>query len=143
MFSASRSSRARPRRHSWWPLRERGGVYRLPVRINDTITLDFTLDSGAADVQIPADVVSTLIRSETLMARDFQGEQIYVQADGSEIPSRRFTLRELRVGNHRLTNVDASVGGAKSGLLLGQSFLSRFKSWTLDNRQHVITLNER
>ena len=94
-------------------------------------------------MQIPADVVSTLIRSETLMARDFQGEQIYVQADGSEIPSRRFTLRELRVGNHRLTNVDASVGGAKSGLLLGQSFLSRFKSWTLDNRQHVITLNER
>jgi predicted aspartyl protease len=124
-------------------LRERGGVYRLPVRINDTITLDFTLDSGAADVQIPADVVLTLIRSETLTPRDFQGERIYEQADGSKSPSQRFILRELRVGDHRLTNVAASVGDTKGGLLLGQSFLSRFKSWTLDNEQHVVTLTER
>jgi uncharacterized protein len=124
-------------------LRERGGVYRLPVRINDTITLDFTLDSGAADVQIPADVVLTLIRSETLTPRDFQGERIYEQADGTRSPSQRFILRELRVGDHRLTNVAASVGDTKGGLLLGQSFLSRFKSWTLDNEQHVVTLTER
>ena len=35
-----------------------GGTYVVPVLINDAITLDFVVDSGAADVSIPADVVS-------------------------------------------------------------------------------------
>jgi hypothetical protein len=34
----------------------------VPVVINDKITLDFTIDIGAADVSIPADVFSTLRR---------------------------------------------------------------------------------
>src|SRR3954469_25482579 len=39
-----------------------GGVFEIPVRINGAITLSFILDSGAADVQIPFDVFSTLVR---------------------------------------------------------------------------------
>ena len=121
-------------------LRMRGGVYRVPVRINDALTLDFTLDSGASDVSIPADVVLTLFRTETLGSGDFIGSKTYVLADGSELPSMTFRLRELRVGSYRLANVTASVGPPTSELLLGQSFLSRFKTWTLDNERHVIAL---
>jgi Aspartyl protease len=40
-----------------------GGTFVIPVLINGQITLNFTIDSGAADVSIPADVVSTLIRT--------------------------------------------------------------------------------
>lgn len=123
-------------------LNQRGGLYRVPVRINDQMTLYFTLDSGATDVQIPADVVLTLYRTETLAPSDFIGEQTYVLADGSKVPSARFTLRELRVGSHRLTNVVASVGAPAGDLLLGQSFLSRFKTWMLDNERHVLVLTE-
>lgn len=122
------------------PLKDEGGTYRVPVRINDALTLNFTLDSGAADVLIPADVVSTLVRTETLTDNDFVGEQTYVLADGSKLPSARFTLRDLQVGAQRLTNVAASVGPVASSPLLGQSFLSRFKSWTLDNERHALVL---
>jgi len=45
------------------PLKVEGGTLLVPVLINDRITLDFTVDSGAADVSIPADVVSTLNRT--------------------------------------------------------------------------------
>jgi tetratricopeptide (TPR) repeat protein len=48
------------------PMREEGGTYVVPVLINGAITLDFIVDSGAADVSIPADVVSTLVRTGTL-----------------------------------------------------------------------------
>ena len=121
-------------------LRQRNGIYRVPVRINDAITLDFTLDSGASDVQIPADVVMTLFRTETLTENDFKGTATYVLADGSKLPSARFVLRELKVGEHRLLDVGASVGSAAGELLLGQSFLSRFSSWTLDNARHALVL---
>ena len=46
------------------------------------------------------------------------------------------------MGTHRLTNVPASVGPATGELLLGQSFLSRFRSWTFDNSRHALVLTE-
>jgi hypothetical protein len=119
-----------------------GGTYRVPVRINDSLTLDFTIDSGATDVLIPADVVQTLVRNGTLVQSDFIGEKTYVLADGSRLPSVTFKLRDLRVGSHQLQNVTASAGTPKSEPLLGQSFLSRFKSWTLDNQRHVVVLTD-
>ena len=47
------------------PMQPEGGIYVVPVLINDAITLDFVVDSGAADVSIPADVVLTLMRTKT------------------------------------------------------------------------------
>ena len=47
------------------PLRKEGGTFVAPVLINGAITLDFTVDSGAADVSVPADVFSTMQRTGT------------------------------------------------------------------------------
>jgi clan AA aspartic protease (TIGR02281 family) len=124
-------------------LTEKGETYLVPVRINDAITLDFLIDSGASDVLIPADVAMTLFRTKTLAGGDFLGERTYVLADGSKLPSARFTLRQLKVGSHVVLNVTASVGPATSEPLLGQSFLSRFGSWTMDNGRHILLLTER
>jgi clan AA aspartic protease (TIGR02281 family) len=115
-----------------------GGVYAVPVLINGAITLDFVVDSGAADVSIPADVVSTLIRTKTLKASDFIGRQTYVLADGSKVPSQTFLIRSLKVGDRVIEDVTASVASASGSLLLGQSFLSRFKSWSVDNTKHAL-----
>ena len=42
------------------PVEIEGGTFIVPVTINDKITLNFNIDSGASDVSVPADVVSTL-----------------------------------------------------------------------------------
>ena len=62
------------------------------------ITLKAIVDSGASDVSVPADVVSTLIRTGTITNDDFLGQQTYVLADGSKVPSARFQIRSLKVG---------------------------------------------
>jgi TPR repeat protein/predicted aspartyl protease len=124
------------------PMRIEGGTYVVPVLINDAITLDFIVDSGAADVSIPADVVSTLMRTKTLKETDFLGEQTYVLADGSKVPSQTFVIRSLKVGNTVLENVHGSVASVHGTLLLGQTFLSRFKSWSVDNTKHALLLSE-
>ena len=124
------------------PMQMQGGIYVVPVLINDAITLDFIVDSGAADVSIPADVVMTLMRTGTLRDSDFLGEKTYVLADGSEVPSQTFRIRSLKVGNRVLENVNGSVASVKGSLLLGQSFLSQFKSWSVDNGRHALLLSE-
>ncbi|TYL80820.1 retroviral-like aspartic protease family protein [Bradyrhizobium cytisi] len=121
-------------------MEQSGGVYVVPVRFNDIITLPAVVDSGASDVSIPADIVSTLIRTKTITNEDFLGEQIYVLADGSKVPSHRFRIRSLKVGNKTVENVVGSVASANATILLGQSFLSKLKSWSVDNDQHTLIL---
>lgn len=117
-----------------------GGIYQVPVRFNDTITLSAVVDSGASDVSIPADIVLTLWRAKTINETDFLGTQTYILADGSKVPSSRFRLKSLKVGNRTIENVDASIADIKAQILLGQSFLSKFKSWSIDNERHALIL---
>ena len=120
------------------PLELSGGTFIVPVVINDSITLRFTIDSGAADVSVPADVASTLVRTGTITDADFIGSKTFVLADGSTVPSAEFRLRSLKLGSLTLTNVVASISDARGPLLLGQSFLSRLSSWSIDNDRHVL-----
>jgi clan AA aspartic protease (TIGR02281 family) len=118
------------------------GTYVVPVVINDKITLEFTLDSGASDVSIPLDVFSTLVRTHTISGNDLLGKVQYTLADGSTHAAERFRIRSLRVGNLELRGVIASVAPPQGSLLLGQSFLSQLQSWSVDNKRHVLILNE-
>lgn len=122
------------------PLKNENGIFVVPVEVNGAITLDFVVDSGATDVSVPADVVSTLIRTRTIGPSDFVGQQTYVLADGSEAPSDIFIIRSLKVGDHVVQNVRASIASPKATLLLGQSFLRHFKSWSIDNARHALIL---
>jgi hypothetical protein len=123
------------------PLQLHNGVFAVPVVINQAINIPFILDSGAADVQLPAEVVLTLIRTGTVSEEDFVGKSSYILANGSTLRSPRFIIREMRVGQHVVRNVAASIGQVVSSEpLLGQSFLSKLPSWTLDNNRHVLIL---
>src|SRR5271170_1586846 len=115
------------------PLKREGGIFVVPVEINGAITLDFGVDSGASDVSVPADVFSTLTRTGTIRDTDIVGEQTYVLADGSKSQSITFTIRSLKVGDKIVENVRGSIAAPQGTLLLGQSFLERFKSWSIDN----------
>lgn len=121
-------------------LKREGGVLVLPVQVNDRITLDFTIDSGAADVVIPADVFSTLSRTGTITSKDMMASQVYELADGSRHEARRFRIRSLRIGNLELRNIVGSLTPAGGTLLLGQSFLSHLPSWSIDNRRGLLAI---
>jgi clan AA aspartic protease (TIGR02281 family) len=122
------------------PLTKERGTFVVPVQINGAITLDFNVDSGAADVSVPADVFSTLTRTGTIRDTDIIGEQTYVLADGAQTKSTTFTIRSLKVGDLVIENVIGGVLPMQGSLLLGQSFLERFKSWSVDNTKHVLHL---
>ena len=117
-----------------------GGTFLVPVLINGIIPLHFTVDSGAAHVSIPADVVMTLTRTGTITDSDFVGEQTYILADGRRIKSKTFRIRQLKVGDRLIENVLGSISDVNGSLLLGQSFLSRFKKVSFDYSQGLLVL---
>ena len=131
-----------PRNSIRVPLKKDGGTFGVPVEINSTLTLDFVVDSGAADISVPTDVFLTLIRTGTIKDSDVLGEETYVLADGSKSKSITFTIRSLKIGDTIVKNVKSSVATPHGMLLLGQSFLGRFKSWSVDNARHELVLEQ-
>jgi hypothetical protein len=124
------------------PLIHAHGTLQVPVVINGKISLNFTIDSGATDVSIPANVFSTLTRDGTVSREDFLDKQLYKLADGSGEISQRFRLRSLRVGKLEVRDVIAAIGDSEGLPLLGQSFLSRLKSWSIDNERQALLITE-
>lgn len=123
-------------------LKREQGTFVVPVVVNGELTLNFMIDSGASDVSIPADVVSTLVRTGTIENGDFIGSQQYRLADGSVQRERRIRIRSVRVGSIEIRNVVASEAPAAGMPLLGQSFLARLPSWSIDNQRQVLVVNQ-
>lgn len=59
------------------PLVHEHGTLQVPVVINGKISLNFTIDSGATDVSIPANVFFSLTREGTVSPQDFLDKRAY------------------------------------------------------------------
>ena len=122
------------------PVEKRGGVYYIPIEVNNALTLDFIIDTGAAEVTLPADVVSTLMRTGDIAASDYLPSKVYILADGSEMESPRILLREIKIGSNVLKNVPASISDTRGPLLLGQSLLERLGHYSIDSKKLALIL---
>lgn len=122
------------------PLKRSGGTWRVPVTLDGKITVDFVLDSGAADVSLPAVVVEALRRNGSLNTSDFVGRRKYRLADGSVQEAEIFRLSSVSVGGRNIADVIASARPGGGDPLLGQTFLGRFKSWSIDNARQALVL---
>lgn len=122
------------------PATLRGGTYEIPVRINGVIELDFVLDSGASVVFIPSDVATVLARAGTLDNSSILEVRPYVLADGSIVERLSIVLEKVEIGGLVLYGVEAAIGESNSPLLLGQSFLKSFRSWSIDNERRQVVL---
>jgi clan AA aspartic protease (TIGR02281 family) len=120
-----------------------GGVLMVPALLNGGVSADFVVDSGASDVVIPETVLEGLRKAGKFSDADFTGTQRVKIANGAIVKARTFTLRSLSVNNRVVTNLHASVAPAGATPLLGQTFLQRFASWSIDNERQVLVLKEK
>jgi hypothetical protein len=110
-----------------------GGTYTIPVVVNGH-RAKFTLDSGAAVVQIPANRILQMINEGTMQASDFIRNDVFVDANGNRVSQPVYILRSLTVGGVTVNNVECVGGDDPHTFLLGQSFLSKLPSWSIDNK---------
>lgn len=115
------------------PLIRSGESHLVNATVNDSISVTFILDTGAEDISISEAVSARL----GLTARDVVDYVIITDANGGSKRRPVVILRNLDVGGYVLHNVEATVGNST---LLGQPFLRKFASYTIDNRRNVLTL---
>jgi len=121
-------------------LKNENGVYKINLNINKSVSLDFVLDSGASVVLIPEDVFSVLVRNGTILKSDIIGKKTFTIADGTSTKLTTFIIKSLTLGTITVTNIEASIGRMNSDLLLGQSFIKKFKSIKINNLSNELII---
>lgn len=113
--------------------RKSGGTFEIPCDING-LPLQMIFDTGASDVTISSVEANFMLKNGYLSEKDIKGKRYYQVANGQISEGTIITLREVKVGDAILKNVDASVvKSQKAPLLLGQSAMERFGTITIDN----------
>lgn len=115
-----------------------GNTFTTPIIFNNTIKLEGVIDSGASELFIPADIIKVLVRSGSITDTDFLGKQQYTIANGDVKEYLRVKIKLLQLGDIVLENVIAIVGDIDANILIGQSVLSRFKTWKIDNSSNQL-----
>ena len=113
--------------------RKPGGTFEIPCNING-LPLQMVFDTGASDVTISSVEANFMLKNGYLSEKDVKGKKYYQIANGEISAGTVITLREVKIGDAVLKNVDASVvKSQKAPLLLGQSAMERFGTITIDN----------
>lgn len=112
---------------------ERDGVYVVEVMINDRVRLPFVFDTGASIMLVTPDVLLTLVRGGTVSESDILEGAHFVDANGDVNKFVRFRIRNIKIGSHELTNVEAAVGNSMdASSLLGLSVIRKLGKVELD-----------
>ena len=120
--------------------RNPGGTFEIPCDING-LPLQMILDTGASDVTISSVEANFMLKNGYLSEKDIKGKRYYQIASGELSAGTIITLREVRIGDAVLKNVDASVvKSQKAPLLLGQSAMERFGTITIDNQNNKLII---
>ena len=120
--------------------RNPGGTFEIPCDING-LALQMIFDTGASDVTISSVEANFMFKNGYLSEKDIKGKRYYQVASGQINEGTVITLREVRIGDAVLKNVDASVvKSQKAPLLLGQSAMERFGTITIDNQNNRLII---
>lgn len=119
-----------------------GGTYEVPCSING-LALNMVFDTGASDITISSVEANFMLKNGYLSDKDIKGKKQYLNASGEIKEGTVITIREVKLGDSVLKNVDASVvHNQKAPLLFGESGLSRFGSFTVDNATSRLIIGE-
>ena len=109
------------------------GVRYVWIEING-IRLRFIFDTGASSICISPAEANVLYRQGTLQKEDILNVEYFQDATGKISEGTKVNLREVKIGDMILENVEALViDNVNAPLLLGQTVLERFGSIEIDN----------
>ncbi len=109
------------------------GLLMAPVVVDDTVPFMAAIDSGSGLVTIPFGAAILLFKANKIQKSDILGGATATLANGSIVHAVIFKIHTLQVGNVTATNVTGAITEPSSQFLLGQSFLSHYNSWSIDN----------
>lgn len=115
------------------------GIYEVPILINGVLKIDMIFDTGASEIYLTPDVISTLARTKTIKEEDILEGKNFMDASGKVNPSLRFNLKEIKIGKYVIKNVACGVSQSlKSPSLLGLNALGELGKVEINFKENTL-----
>ena len=115
-----------------------GGVYKVPCVVNG-LRLKFIFDTGASQVCISESQAVMMLENDYLSWDDIKGTSQSQVADGRIVDNTKIILKEMIIGDKKLTDVEAVVVHSQNApLLLGQTAIEKLGKISLQGDKLII-----
>lgn len=118
------------------------GTFGVDVTLNETVTEEFILDSGASFLSINSNVFDNLREEGTIRDIDYLDVVYATIADGSVVENFLFNISKVTIGQYEFNNIKCIVSpNPNAPLLLGQNILRAFGTISIDyekNKLHIV-----
>lgn len=112
-------------------MKRKSGVYYVQCEVNG-VKRDFIFDTGAAKTSLSQEFANELLARRALTRNDFKGTTQTRNASGVVDNNATVNLRQLKVGNRLIKNVEAIIAvSQKAPLLLGLNAIDLLGEWTM------------
>jgi aspartyl protease family protein len=120
---------------------KKNGVFYIPTLVNG-IPMQFIFDTGASVVSISLTEALFLFKNGKLAKSDILGKQYFSDAKGEISVGTKIILREIKIGNKTIKNIEASiVNNTNAPLLIGQSALEKLGKITFDTNNKILSFD--
>jgi aspartyl protease family protein len=118
---------------------EKNGVRYIPMKINGQ-ELDFIFDTGASSICISTLEAALLYKKGVFSENDIIDYERFITASGAISVGAKIILKTVQIGDKTLSDIEATIiENPRAECLLGQSVLSRFGTYKIDNNKQEIT----
>jgi len=121
------------------PVKRQGNTYSVEINVGGK-NIVYIIDSGASEMVISSSFIKYLTDLGVIRDSDFLPNKTFTLADGSERNYRRVKIPVVRIGTIKVEDVEAAIVDDNSPLLLGKSFLDKFRYWKINNSNQTIEL---
>ena len=119
-------------------MQKEGGVYKIPCVVNG-LRLKFIFDTGASNVSISLSEANLMLENGYLDKKDIIGTGKAQIADGSIVNNTKIILREIKINDLILKDVEAVViNELKAPLLLGQSAIEKLGKIQIEGDEMIV-----
>jgi peptidoglycan-associated lipoprotein len=107
------------------------------------ITETFRYDKKETSFFISAATALRLLKTGVIDKTDFEGDVAKIIGEGTIAEKAVFNIKEIRVGNKTIKNVQATVNSKiKTTILFGESTLLKFGAFTIDEKESLLIFQD-
>jgi clan AA aspartic protease (TIGR02281 family) len=121
------------------PVKKQGNTYSVEITMGGK-NFVYIIDSGASEMFISNSTEEYLLELGIIRNSDYLPSKTFRLADGSEKNYRRVKIPLIKIGTIKVEDVEAAIADNNSPMLLGKSFLDKFKYWKINNANQTIEL---
>lgn len=121
------------------PLIKKGNHFYVKIKFGNLVKT-YVLDSGASDMSVDDETYEYFKKTNQLKSQNRLSTGKYQLADGTIVEFKKIKVPFFTIDKIQSHDIDATIVQNGKPLLLGKSFLDSFKSWKIDNKNQMLTL---